>query len=316
MRLVTYTNQGILSLGAVLDHSVVDLPQAYATFQARTERSQSEGTDNSGPFSAADFPRDMLTFLQGGNAAWEAARVTLNWLQSTAPTSVMTLVSHPLSDVRIGPLLSNPSKIVCVGLNYHDHCREQGVDVPERPALFAKFPSAIIGPGDSISWPAGASEQVDFEAELAVVIKRTARNISAEEAEDYIAGYTNLNDVSARDAQFADGQWIRGKSFDTFCPIGPYLVTPDEVGDPHRLTIRCRVNGELMQDSNTGEMIFKIPYLLEYISKTCTLLPGDIIATGTPDGVGVFLTPPVFLKPGDTVEIEIEKLGRLSNPVQ
>jgi 2-keto-4-pentenoate hydratase/2-oxohepta-3-ene-1,7-dioic acid hydratase in catechol pathway len=165
-------------------------------------------------------------------------------------------------------------------------------------------------------WPPHITQQVDYEAELAIVIGRKGRNIPLDETANYIAGYTIVNDVSARDVQFADGQWVRGKSFDTFCPMGPYLVTADEVADPQQLKIRCWVNGELRQDSNTAEMIFKIRELITFISQTCTLMPGDIISTGTPHGVGVFRDPPVFLQPGDVVEIEIEKLGRLRNNVR
>ena len=186
---------------------------------------------------------------------------------------------------------------------------------PDRPILFAKFPSSIIGPGDEITWPPEASRKVDHEAELAVIIGREGRHIPIDQAYDYVAGYTIVNDVSARDVQFSDGQWVRGKSFDTFCPMGPYLLTADEVPDPHTLRIRCWVNGELRQDSNTRELIFKVPDLLAYISKTCTLMPGDILSTGTPGGVGVFRDPQVFLKTGDLVEIEIDKLGRLRNRV-
>ena len=211
--------------------------------------------------------------------------------------------------------MANPSKIVCVGLNYRDHCLEQNIELPGRPILFAKFPSSVIGPGDEITWPADASQKVDYEAELAVVIGRKGRHIPVDRAYEYVAGYTIVNDVSARDAQFADKQWIRGKSFDTFCPMGPYLLTADEVPDPHTLDIRCWVNGELRQDSNTRELVFKVHDLLAYISKTCTLMPGDVLCTGTPGGVGVFRDPQVFLKAGDLVEIEIEKLGRLSNRV-
>jgi acylpyruvate hydrolase len=223
---------------------------------------------------------------------------------------------YPLADVRLGPPLNNPSKIVCIGLNYHDHAREQAVEIPPRPLLFDKFSTAIIGPDDEISWPAEVSQQVDYEAELAVVIGREGRHIPADEAYDFIAGYTIVNDVSARDAQYSDKQWVRGKSFDTFCPIGPYLLTADEVEDPHNLSIRCWVNGELRQDSNTFEMIFKIPELLAFISQTSTLKPGDIISTGTPDGVGVFRDPKIFLKSGDVIEIEIDRLGRLRNTVK
>src|SRR5690606_24614633 len=206
-------------------------------------------------------------------------------------------------------------KIICAGLNYLDHCREQNVPIPERPVFFSKFPSSLIGPGEAIKWYADTSEQVDYEAELAFVIRKKAFRVSREDAYEYIAGYSVINDVSARDAQFSDRQWTRSKSFDTFCPMGPCLVTTDEIQDPHRLAIRCRVNGEIRQDSNTGQMIFDIPFLLEYLTRSSTLMPGDIISTGTPDGVGAFRDPKVFLQPGDNVEIEIEGLGRLENPV-
>jgi 2-keto-4-pentenoate hydratase/2-oxohepta-3-ene-1,7-dioic acid hydratase in catechol pathway len=223
---------------------------------------------------------------------------------------------YSLANVHLAPPILNPSKIICVGQNYYHHCREQGVEPPKRPILFAKYPSSVIGFGETITWSPENSTQVDYEAELAVVIKRRGRNILAQDASQYIAGYTILNDVSARDAQFGDGQWVRGKSFDTFCPLGPALVTPDEVGDPHTLGIRCRLNGVSMQDSNTEQLIFKIPELIAYISQTSTLLPGDIITTGTPPGVGAFRKPPVFLKDGDVVEVEIDKLGQLRNPVR
>jgi acylpyruvate hydrolase len=185
---------------------------------------------------------------------------------------------------------------------------------PKSPMIFAKFTTSLIGPGDSIVIPVG-DPQVDYEAELAVIIGRKAKAVSASSALQYVAGYMPLNDVSARAWQFADKQWVRGKSCDTFCPVGPYLTTRDEVPDPHTLAISARVNGTTLQDSNTSKMIFKIPELIEFISASITLEPGDLIATGTPEGVGVFRTPPIFLKPGNVVEVEIEKLGVLRNPV-
>jgi 2-keto-4-pentenoate hydratase/2-oxohepta-3-ene-1,7-dioic acid hydratase in catechol pathway len=220
-----------------------------------------------------------------------------------------------LENLKLAAPIENPSKIICVGLNYRDHCEETGTPIPEKPIFFCKFPSSIIGPDQPIYWPLGSSSQVDYEAELAVVIKKTCKGISPEQAWDYIAGYTMLNDISARDAQFADGQWIRGKSFDSFCPLGPFIVTPDEVGDPDNLSIRCRLNGALMQDSNTGKMIFKLPELISYLSQTITLEPGDILSTGTPHGVGFSRKPPVYLKSGDQLEVEIENLGVLKNDV-
>ena len=180
--------------------------------------------------------------------------------------------------------------------------------------MFCKYPSSIVGPGADIQWSTSLTNQVDYEAELAVVIGRTARNVAEEDAYGHIAGYMNCNDVSARDLQFTPGdQWLRGKCLDTFCPLGPYLVTRDEIPDPHALSIRCAVNDELVQDSNTGEMIYRIPYLIEYLSAAFTLLPGDIIATGTPHGVGAFSKPPRWLKNGDRVSVEIEGLGALEN---
>ena len=303
MKLLTYIHSGQARLGALLDGRVIDLTAAYATFWATTK-----------PKSAVPFPADMVGFLQGGDRLLEAARAALDWAK-TAPEAATREFTHRLDEVRIGPPVGNPSKIMCIGLNYHDHCREQNVPVPSSPIVFVKFPSALTAPDEPITWPPDVSKQVDYEAELAVVFKRAARNVAPEDAYDTVAGYTILNDVSARDVQFGDKQWVRGKSFDTFCPCGPYLVTADEVGDPQQLAIQCRVNGEVRQDSNTNEMIFKIPELIAFISKTCTILPGDILSTGTPDGVGVFRKPPVFLKAGDVVEVEIEKLGTLRNPV-
>lgn len=207
-----------------------------------------------------------------------------------------------------------PSKIVAIGNNYWDHCREQKVDPPARPILFPKWPNAFNAHRRPIAMAEG-SDQVDFEAELAVVVGRPARRLPEGEALQAVFGYTAFNDVTARDYQRGDRQWARGKSQDTFAPMGPWVVTADEVGDPQDLAIRCRVNGVVYQDSSTREMIFPVRVLLSFISQGITLHPGDVVATGTPHGVGVFRNPPVFLRPGDEVEVEIEKVGRLSNPV-
>lgn len=207
-----------------------------------------------------------------------------------------------------------PGKIVAIGLNYRDHALEQAVPFPETPLIFAKFSTAVIGPGEAVHRPPFVT-QLDYEAELAVVIGRLARRVDVSQALSYVAGYTCMNDVSARDLQFKDGQWVRGKSLDTLAPIGPALVTPDEIPDPGKLPIRCRVNGELRQDSSTSELIFSVPQLIAFCSRMFTLEPGDMIATGTPAGVGVFRKPPRFLQPGDQVEVEIEGVGRLVNPV-
>ncbi len=217
-------------------------------------------------------------------------------------------------DVKLEAPVPRPSKIICIGLNYVDHAKESGIEIPTAPLIFSKFNTCVAASEDPILLPAG-SEQVDFEAELAVVIGRRGKNIRAEDAMDHVFGYTNFNDVSARDMQFADGQWQRGKSCDTFAPFGEYVATKEEIADPHDLRVRFRLNGETMQDSSTSQLIFRIPELIEFISRSTTLEPGDIIATGTPPGVGFARTPPVFLKDGDVCEVEIEGLGILINSV-
>lgn len=212
--------------------------------------------------------------------------------------------------------VSWPSKIIAVGLNYADHAREAGLEIPASPMIFAKYPNALIAHEQTICCQRSTSSQVDYEAELAVIIGRRVSNISREDALGAVFGYTVCNDVSARDAQFADKQFTRGKSFDTFCPLGPWVVTADEIADPQVLAIRARVNGTLVQDSNTSEMIFSIAEVISYLSRVMTLEPGDVIATGTPAGVGMAKQPPLYLLDGDVVEIEVEGVGLLSNPVQ
>jgi 2-keto-4-pentenoate hydratase/2-oxohepta-3-ene-1,7-dioic acid hydratase in catechol pathway len=211
--------------------------------------------------------------------------------------------------------ISRPGKIVCVGLNYLDHAAEGGQELPKAPLLFAKWPNTLIGDGEAIVLPPEATE-VDYEAELGVVIGTTAKRVSEGDALDHVAGYICLNDVSARDLQFGDGQWTRGKSPDTFCPVGPRLVPREEIDDPQQLGIRCILNGQTMQDSSTAQMIFSVAEIIAYVSKIITLEPGDLIATGTPAGVGVFRDPKVLLKDGDEVSIEIDGLGTLTNPVE
>src|SRR6188472_2283070 len=210
--------------------------------------------------------------------------------------------------------IQRPGKIVCVGLNYRDHAEEQGADLPQAPLLFAKFPTALIGPGEPIVIPSIVT-QADYEAELGVVIGSVAKGVSKENALEAVAGYICANDVSARDLQFSDGQWTRGKSVDTFCPVGPELVPAAEVSDPHALRIRAIVSGEVLQDSTTANLIFGIDEVIAYASQTTTLEPGDLILTGTPAGVGVFRDPQRLLQPGDEVTIEIDGLTSLTNPV-
>lgn len=241
--------------------------------------------------------------IASGPAAWEAARAAI----SEAPT-------------RPGPRdlaapLTRPSKIVCIGLNYHDHAVEQGLELPEAPLTFAKFPSALNAPDGVVEWSASITEQVDWEAELAVVVGRPLRRVDAAEALAGVFGYTAANDLSARDVQFSDGQWVRGKSLDGFLPLGPAVVTADEFGDPGGHRILARVNGEVMQDSSTDQLIFDIGDVLSRLSQSFTLLPGDLVLTGTPAGVGAFRQPPMFLGAGDVVEVEVEGIGVLRTTV-
>lgn len=213
------------------------------------------------------------------------------------------------NDIRLGPPLLRPSKIVCVGLNYSKHAKESGMDVPEEPVLFFKASSAIIGPYDSIIIPKG-SEKSDWEVELAIVIGNKASYVSEKDALSHVAGYVLHNDVSERSFQLErSGQWVKGKSCDTFAPIGPFIATPDEIGDPNNLNLWLKLNGEQMQKSNTSDFIFNIQQVVSYISQFMTLLPGDVISTGTPFGVGLGLNPPRYLKDGDVIELGIDGLG-------
>jgi len=214
----------------------------------------------------------------------------------------------------LAPLV--PRKIVAVGLNYEDHIRETGLDRPAEPLLFTKFPTSVIGPDDHIVVDATLTERVDWEVELAVVIGTRTRTASLEDALSHVAGYTVANDVSARDLQFRDVQWVRGKSLDTFCPLGPVLVTPDEIMDVQNLALRTRVNGQVVQDSCTSEMIFSVAELVAYCSRSFTLEPGDVLLTGTPWGCGEFMNPKRSLHPGDVVEVQIEGIGTLRNAVR
>jgi 2,4-didehydro-3-deoxy-L-rhamnonate hydrolase len=210
-------------------------------------------------------------------------------------------------------MMNIPQKIVCVGLNYRDHAEEQGVGLPDRPLLFAKWPNTLIGPGEAIRLPS-ISKNVDYEAELGVVVGRRASGVTVGDALDYVAGYIVANDVSGRDLQFADGQWVRGKSLDTFLPVGE-LVPAQEVPNVQALPIRAVLNGAVMQDSNTSNMIFGVAEIVSFVSQAITLEPGDLIITGTPAGVGAFRDPPVWLKPGDEITVEIDGVGSITNPV-
>lgn len=302
MRYCRFSSKGVISFGVFLDgETLIDLPAAASARELV-------------------LPASLECLIAGGERVTETVERLLATFRSQDEREREESLARGLvtrfSDVRLAAPLTHPSKIIGTGLNYMDHCREQHVAPPPHPILFAKFPSSIVGPSDPIRWDGRLSHQVDFEAELAVIIGRRARQVSPEWALTYVFGYTALNDVSARDIQFGDKQWVRAKSFDTFCPLGPWIVTTDEIPDPGVLGIACHVNGKTYQRSNTSEMIFKVPELIAFITEGITLEPGDIIATGTPHGVGMFRSPRVFLKDGDEVAVEIERIGTLRNKVE
>jgi 2-keto-4-pentenoate hydratase/2-oxohepta-3-ene-1,7-dioic acid hydratase in catechol pathway len=287
LRLVTFeVETGNPKLGAIINDRVMDLSE----------------------MSADSIFSEMASFLNH----FETALASLRGLIAPGPGPKP---SYRLSDVHLLAPIPRPGKIIAVGLNYMDHAIETKMEIPTSPVIFAKFSTSVTGPYDQIVMPE-PDVQLDYEAELAVVIGRRGKSIARELAMEYVAGYMPLNDVSARKWQFADKQWVRGKSCDTFCPMGPWLTTSDEVPDPHNLHITTRVNGSTVQDSNTSNLIFKIPDLIHFISGAITLEPGDVIATGTPAGVGVFRQPPSFLNIGDVVEVEVEGLGRLKNSIR
>ena len=278
MRLVTFTTGDDARAGLAVDDQIINL--------------------------ASSGYEDVLSFLEAGDAAVVTAE---------------DLVANPRevfsrSDVELLAPVPTPQKFICIGLNYLDHAIESGVEVPATPIIFTKYNNAVIGPGQPIELPS-VSDQVDYEAEFAFVIGKRGKNIRAEDWEEYVFGYTIVHDVSARDWQMATSQWTIGKTLDTFGPMGPELVSKDEITDPHNLRISLELNGQVLQDSNTSQLIFNIPALVEHLSKVMTLLPGDIVSTGTPPGVGMARKPPIFMKPGDDVAITIEGIGELRNPV-
>jgi 2-keto-4-pentenoate hydratase/2-oxohepta-3-ene-1,7-dioic acid hydratase in catechol pathway len=295
MRITTYARGGEDRLGLVLDEHVLDL----ADFARR---------HGAVPASFGS----MAAFLEAGEDTLRAAHRLEAGARQEGVASLKE--AQPLRQVRLRAPVPRPQKLVALGWNYRSHVGEQGGKVPEAPLIFAKFSSAVTGPFDPIVIP-HANPQVDYEVELGVVIGRRGKRIPEAKAYEHVAGYLVFNDVSARQWQFGDKQWTRGKSCDTFAPFGPWLTTKDEVPDPHDLALETRVNGEVRQQSNTSYMVFQVPMVIAYISESITLEPGDIIATGTPSGVGVFRKPPIFLQPGDVVEMEIERLGKLRNPV-
>jgi 2-keto-4-pentenoate hydratase/2-oxohepta-3-ene-1,7-dioic acid hydratase in catechol pathway len=254
---------------------------------------------------------DTVEVIERGSSALEAISSLLGRSQALGGGGQAT--AYELDSIEFLPAVY-PSKILAIGRNYAEHAAEGGAELPKAPLLFNKLPNALSAHNAPIVLPI-ISEQVDFEAELAVIIGRTTRRVSEAEALEFVFGYSLINDVSARDLQFGDGQWTRGKSLDTFAPLGPFITTRDEIEDVQTLKIEGVLNGEVMQSSNTSRMIFKVAYLVSYLSQGITLQPGDVIASGTPDGVGIFRKPPVLLKAGDVFEVKIENVGALRNPV-
>ena len=303
MRLITFEANGQPHWGAQQGDYAVDLNLARALLLAARSREPQY------------LAGSLLEFIQKGKATWNLARETLDFLGDRFFDGVM----FPLSRVKLLAPVPRPPKIVAVGHNYLAHVQEQNKELPKYPILFAKYPSSVVGPYDVIHLHPSETQQVDYEGELGVIIGKIASGVSAAEALDYVFGYTVVNDVSARDLQFNpyyQGQWVRGKSLDTYCPFGPVIVTADQVPDVQALPVRTVLNGATMQDMSTGQMIFDVRRLIEFISNGITLEPGDLICTGTPPGVGHHRKPAVYLKPGDVVQVEIEGLGKLRNEVQ
>lgn len=306
MKLVTFTQNGFTRIGAVEGEQVIDL---NAAFKAKLE---AEGKIRAEKIAEAYIPADMEGFLQGGKESLALANEAVQYALNHE--SAVQLVFGK-ADVKIGAPVTNPGKMICVGHNYREHILEMGRELPTHPVVFAKFANTIVGPEDDIPFYP-ISEQLDYEAEFAFVVGKRAKNVSQEDALDYVAGYTIVNDVTYRDIQRRTIEWLQGKAVDGSAPMGPWLVTSDELTDPSGLEISLSVNGEERQRSNTSNLVFTVQRLVEFLSELMTLEPGDVILTGTPGGVGVAREPQAFLKDGDVVRIEVDKVGVLENKVK
>lgn len=308
MKLVSFSFAGAQRIGCVIEERVVDLNYAY---RAQLE---AEGAIRAKQIAEAYVPANMVEFLQGGRESMERAKQAAAYAWKRAD-SIPYRVLHHAADVKIEAPVLHPGKIICVGHNYREHILEMKRELPEFPVVFAKYPNTIIGPQDDIPYYP-ISEQLDYEAEFVFVVGRRSRNVSRADALDYVAGYTIANDVTYRDIQRRTIQWMQGKAVDGSAPMGPWLITADELPDPSGLEVVLTVNGEERQRSNTANLVFTVPRLVEFLSGLMTLEPGDMILTGTPGGVGVAREPQVFLKDGDVVRIEIEQIGALENRVR
>lgn len=303
MKLLTMMRNGTERLGVKTEKGILDVIGAGQSLSGLTGHLDATAMKH--------LPATVMEAIEGGSAALAALRGLTEAALAETEASSFWLDEK---QVDLGPCVTRPNKIICIGLNYRSHAEETRNSVPQTPILFSKFNNALSAHGQDIPLPDEAL-QIDYEAELAVVIGKTAKNVAKERALDYVFGYCCANDLSARDWQMRTNQWLLGKTCDSFCPIGPFLATADEVGDPNRLSIRCLVNGEVRQNANTSDMIFPCDELISYISRHMTLLPGDVILTGTPEGVilGYPKDRQVWLKAGDVVTVEIAKLGTLTN---
>lgn len=307
MKLVSFSYNGITRIGCIADEQIIDLNLAYRSML------ESQGVIRAEQIAEAYIPANMVEFLQGGQQSLQLAKQAIEYVRQNEAALKYKAV-HPTSDVKLEAPVLNPGKMICVGHNYREHILEMGRGLPPVPVVFAKFSNTIIGPQDDIPF-FPISEQLDYEAEFAFVIGKRARNISQDQALDYVAGYTIVNDVTYRDLQRRTLQWLQGKTVEGTAPMGPWLVTSDELDDPTGLEVVLTVNGEERQRSNTKNLVFTVAYLVEFLSNLMTLEPGDVILTGTPGGVGVARDPQVFLKDGDVVRIEIDRIGALENRV-
>ncbi|CAM5193145.1 putative protein YisK [Ureibacillus acetophenoni] len=308
MKLINFTVAGHTRVGAIVNNQIIDLNYAY---QAQLK---SEGKYRFEKIAEAFVPANSDELYQGGKESLQLAQSAIDFILEN-PNSIDKKVIYNRNEVKVEAPVQKPGKIICVGHNYREHILEMGRELPSNPVIFAKFANTVLGPEDDIPhFP--ISEQLDYEAEFTFVIGKRARNVSEEDALDYVAGYTITNDVTYRDIQRRTLQWLQGKSVDGSAPMGPYLVTSDELSDPSGLNVVLKVNGEVRQSTNTANLVFDVPKLVSFLSNLMTLEPGDVVLTGTPGGVGVAMNPPQFLKDGDVVTIEIDKIGVLENKVK
>ncbi|MDL4839518.1 fumarylacetoacetate hydrolase family protein [Aquibacillus rhizosphaerae] len=307
MKLISYKYKGVIGsyrTGLLYEEGVIDLQESYRSMLLHEEEKELVNiVDTLLPHTPDDF------FKLGLIGIHRAKEVDM-YMKDQHITNLF--ISR--KDIRLGAPVPNPSKIICVGKNYKDHVAEMKSDIPEYPVLFAKFNNALIGPEDDIE-KSSMTNKLDYEVELAIIIGKEATSINEDEALDYVAGYTIGNDVSARDLQKRTPQWLQGKSLDRSTPVGPWIVTTDELTNPSNLNVKTLINGEVRQSSNTKHLIFSVPFIISFISNLITLEPGDIILTGTPDGVGMAMNPPCFLQAGDNISMEIENIGTLENTV-